>query len=214
MMARRRSFGWTLLELLIGLGIFALLAAAVYTALHMGLSTWKRMDLNADRTQELRVVLDRLSTDLRNSFPSRGMKETLWAPFEGRSDQLTFPTLIFFRSPEHHRGNWRLAVVRYVLEDGRLIRRISWNFKKPEGKEIWDEEDVWVEGVAALGFQYAYKSVEGGNLYRWDDQWPIPENETAKPRIPRLIKISLSVGERKLGTVVRVPQGVLGEEGA
>ena len=206
--------GWTLIELLIGLGIFAILATAVYTALFMGISAWRRMDWDANRTQEVRVAFDRLATDLRNSFPSQGISDTLWTPLEGLANRLTFPTLVLIRGPEDHQGSFKLLVVRYEVKDGHLVRWISRDFQKTqEGEEKWEGPEVWVQKVQEVKFQYAFSSGDPKQPYEWREQWePIvpPAGGTVRKKIPRLVQATLSFGTEEIESVVDVPLGELG----
>lgn len=203
------------MELLVALGIFALVATAVYTALQVGIFAFKRVDQGANRFQELRVALDRLTTDLRNSFPSKGIEETLWTPFEGLPSRLTFPALIFKKKWDKADGFWQPVIVRYAVEEGKLTRQISDDFKIVDDKESWEDPEVWAEGIEAIAFQYAFKKPDpvgvGEPIWEWKSEWPLPEDPSKEPQVPRMVEVAVTVGGEKFRTIVDLPTGVLRE---
>ncbi len=212
--AAQRRLGWTLVELLVGLGIFALVATAVYTALQVGISAFKRLDQGADHFQELRVALDRLAIDLRHSFPTKKIDETLWQPFEGLPDRLTFVGLLYRKDPDGPQGRWQPVIFRYTVEEGKLTRQISDDFKIVDDKESWEDPEVWAEGIEAIAFQYAFKKVDpvgaGEEIWEWKGEWPLPEDPSKDPEVPRMVQVTVTVGGEKLRTIVDLPTGVLG----
>lgn len=212
--------GWSLIELLIGLSIFALIATGVYTSLSVGISAWRRADLHTQRTQELRTVLEKMASDLRNSFPTPGIDQTGWTPLEGKSDEISFPTRLFTRSPKEPEGHWQVAMVRYAVSQGRLLRWVLRDLKQPpNSEERWKDPEVWVEGVSGLRFQYAVKPNSAGPWKEllWKESWGGKEPGSSLTQIPSLVKITISLkpssgsqeGGASFSTQIHLPMGTL-----
>src|SRR5690625_440889 len=66
---RRRHNGFTLLELLIALSIFALVSVIVFTGLQSSLDSRERTNLRADRLIEVQRALNCLRQDLEQAVP-------------------------------------------------------------------------------------------------------------------------------------------------
>jgi prepilin-type N-terminal cleavage/methylation domain-containing protein len=82
----RHPRGVTLIEMLVALGIAALLAASLTGVLRGTVSVWRDMRRQSRLDQRARAVLDRLGTDLRNSLPFPG------TPPEKTEDRLVLYT--------------------------------------------------------------------------------------------------------------------------
>lgn len=204
--------GFTLLELLIGLAIFSLVATGIYSALSMGIRSWRRVEESTERTQELRAVMERISQDLRNAFPSWGIKETLWGPFLGDSSEMTFPTMKLTQNPEDLKKRWQIGMVRYALEGKKLKRWMKIDLQQDsEGSPVWENPEVWAEGISSISFQYAIRQEES---LGWKGRWVLSRKEESTPaEIPRMVKVSLDLGAEQVVTQVELPLGALvGEE--
>ena len=64
----RRRGGFTLLELLVSLAIFALLATMAYTALNMVLNMRKEVEKRADRLTELQTAFMVMERDIEQAI--------------------------------------------------------------------------------------------------------------------------------------------------
>ena len=60
--------GFTLLELLIGMSVFAIVAASVYTSLYMGVKVWKQEETLDQSLQEAGLTLKVMERALRCAF--------------------------------------------------------------------------------------------------------------------------------------------------
>ncbi|MFH1094013.1 MAG: prepilin-type N-terminal cleavage/methylation domain-containing protein [Candidatus Omnitrophota bacterium] len=85
--------GFTLLELLIGMSVFAIVAASVYSSLYMGVKVWKQEE-NLDQTmQEAVLTLKVMERALRCAFLN---PENEKISFDGLGERIDF----FSTSPE------------------------------------------------------------------------------------------------------------------
>ena len=65
----KRDGGYTLIEILVTVAIFAVLAAAIQGVLLVGESSWQTNSVRVELVQEIRKAMDRMSDDLRQTGP-------------------------------------------------------------------------------------------------------------------------------------------------
>ncbi|OGG51572.1 MAG: hypothetical protein A3F84_06415 [Candidatus Handelsmanbacteria bacterium RIFCSPLOWO2_12_FULL_64_10] len=160
----RGSAGFTLVELLMAVTIFAIVAAGVYQALSTGLSARRRGEDALERHRRAQMALDRVADDLRNMV-SYGPE-----PFRGEADGLRFPALL--AGPGAFEAGLEVCLIAYaVTEEGvvRTVRSIG------GGASSRDEllPPSW-----EVGFQYLRTHAEGGEeewTTEWENAWGIPE---------------------------------------
>lgn len=157
------SRGFTLLELLVAVAVFAVLAGAAYVALdRMSLAYAAHRD-RAQAFQELQMAVSRLDMDLRQ-LATRPVRTA-----EGLAPALAGGRFAF----EASRAGWdnpaglpRSTLQRFGwrVEDGRLVRR-TWPVtdrvaSTPVGSR------ALLDGVQQLELQYRDPSGQ------WHEQWP------------------------------------------
>jgi general secretion pathway protein J len=209
-MSARSQRGFTLLELIVVIGIFAIFAAMAYGGLDSVLKTRVHIEQGLARTEEY----DRAYLRMRNDFQSaasrgvRGTDGTLAPPFVYDS---------YTKRVEFTRGGWQnllnlpratLERVSYLLDDGtadpnarnavrrnfddqRLVRR-SWYVldRAPQTQSV---DIVLLDHVKALTFRFLDDSST------WQESWATgnngsfgdPNANAALPS-PRAIEIKLT----------------------
>jgi len=84
------SAGFTLIEVVLALTIFALMGAILYGAYSLGHSAVAKSQLNSTRNQKQRSITDLLGSYVRSTFPYRESPQEQTIFFEGDSEGLTF----------------------------------------------------------------------------------------------------------------------------
>src|SRR5687767_7942028 len=84
------SSGFTLIEVVLALTIFALIGAILYGAFSLGHSAVAKLQLNSARNQKQRSIADLLGSYVRSAFPYRESPQEQTIFFEGDSENLTF----------------------------------------------------------------------------------------------------------------------------
>ena len=225
MMPKSGERGFTFIELIIAVAIFAVIAVSIYSTFNAGIRMWMKTSPMIEADQSLRIFFNTASLDLKNSvayYPKPAGSASSFAPtsfasfgteepmnFEGEQDRISFMTVMNVSSSD---GSMRGEITRvaYVYDKAnkavkRLLatKREGFDETKAAAVEMLsnvDEKD--------FGFKYCYKSSTSSVSdyeYEWYDTW---EGEKNKRKIPRGVKIR--AGE--FTQTVFIPAGELGEE--
>lgn len=185
----------TLIELLVAISIFSIVAIVIYSTFTTGIIGWKKGEAAISLFHEIRLGMDMISREIRNQVPYNGVR------FVGKADELYFISSIPF--PEEGEEEYRrLAKIRYFLKQDKdrlmLFRERRW-FPYVEGTSEDTDTTKLLSDMRALAFQYGEK--EGDTLV-WNDTWQNTE------RWPVAVKIDLSIGgevSQSLAKVIYLP---------
>jgi len=205
MIDRWRSAGFTLLELLVSLAIFALLATMAYSALNTVLNARKEVEQRAARLTELQTAFMVMQRDIEEAV-ARPVRDDLGdeqAALKGGGVGTGVLTLT--------RTGWRnpLGVARsdlqrvdYVFSKQQLLRE-SWStLDRGPGNEPYVE--ILIDGVSAVDMRFM------GQDRQWAGYWPPDASNNAENQdvvlMPRAIEISVDVkGWGRIVRLFRVP---------
>lgn len=165
-MLKRHETGFSFIELLLALTLFALIAAGVYRTFYVGTQIWSQGHSMMKETHGLRVLFNTLSQDAVNStvFYNDDPKETLW---EKRRMRFTALENIY----RDEKPDTELARVEYLFdkEKGALVRKYAPVAAGSDGKAA--RETVFFEDLEDAAFGYASaESVPGAGLV-WNEEW-------------------------------------------
>lgn len=196
--------GFTLLELLVAISIFALLSVIAYSGLNSVLNARQTLDENMDRLAEiqrtnlfmgsdLRQILDRGIRDEYGDQQNPLISNELNYDITGRLIELThsgYPNPL-----GTSRSN--LQRVAYRIEENTLYR-MSWTELDRNPESLPYEVALCTE-VSQLSFRFLDSTQE------WHEQWP-PEESAGAAALPRAVEFILELedwGEiRRLYTLV------------
>jgi len=211
-----KNSGFTLIEVLLALGLSALMLGAIYSLLYTGSRGWKYMRGRADVDETARVVLDRLERDLENAVPlSKGQ----WSgkfPFHGESSTLSFPTLLSIVDPEADQPPFEQSAIGFVTyrwgpsaEGATNVLERDWVLLTPDADSSLPAsgKDIFPSCLTGIAFSYAYR---GGSSVAWDALWREPE------KIPQGVRVDLTLTTPEKGDsvvlskTIQVLNGALG----
>jgi general secretion pathway protein J len=208
-MSRRRAAGFTLLELLVALAIFAVLATIAYGALNSVLTARRAVEAKGERLAALQTALMVMERDVEQAVPREVRDE-----FGDRQPALIgggTGTAVLALT----RDGWRnplglarsnLQRVAYAFNDGRLLRA-SWSIldRAPDSQPY---SEVLLDKVTAVDVRFL------GADGQWSGYWPqqTAAGQAAGAQIalamppPRAVEVSLDVeGWGRITRLFRVP---------
>jgi len=201
----RRAGGFTLLELLVALAIFAVLATIAYGALNSVLTARRQVEAKGERLAALQTALMVMERDVEEAVP-RGVRDELGdrqpALLGGGTGTMVL-TLT--------RDGWRnplglarstLQRVAYVVDGGQL-RRESWSVLD-RAPDTVPYDEVLLDKVTAVDVRFF------GADGQWSAFWP-PQSTTGQAAAldvppPRAVEVSLDLSDfGRITRLFRVP---------
>lgn len=184
--------GFTLLELLVALAVFAIMAAAAYGGLRNVLFTRAAVEVENRRLAAVQLVFHRLEQDIEQTVP-RGIRDEYGTPQPAlsggalASEALTLTRAGWDNPLNQPRAN--LQRVAYRLRDGRLWR-LYWDVLD-RGGPIEPREIVLLDRVRELRVRFL--DLDDA----WRNDWPPPASDEDRKQqpdpLPRAVEISLTL---------------------
>lgn len=193
MLVARREAGLTLIELLVAVAIFSLLAALAYGGLINVLATRTAVDVESQRLATLQRAFLRIGRDLEQAAP-RGIRDAygdqqpaLRSLVDSDAGlQTVIELTIAGRRALPGETRSKLQRIGYVLREDALLR-LSWPVLD-RAQDTVAHESTLLEGIEDL--QLRYLTAEGV----WLTQWPAEtEPTTAESVLPAAIEVNMKV---------------------
>lgn len=187
--------GFTLLELLVALSIFAVMAAMAYGGLSSVIEARSQVDAALERGQRLQQAVFRLQSDLGQTA-TRGIR-----------DQFGDPRPALAATPEtglvFTRHGWRnplnearshMQRVQYRLDGENRLVRNHWRVLD-RAQDSAPVETVLLEDIEHLEWRFLDPARE------WQDRWPpltadAPPPDRRDARLPRAVELRLTTEDR------------------
>jgi len=184
-----KSTGFTLIEVIIAMSIFAILAILSYSGLHSVIMSKTNTEASLERLQELQMTMLTLSSDLQQ-ISNRDAHDALGGSLQKLSTQSSEYIIEFTRSGWRNPADLQrssLQRVAYQIKDDALIR-IYW----PHVDRADDEQRVertLIQNIETLDISFLNADKE------WKEDWPSASALTsADPaELPTAIDIRLKL---------------------
>lgn len=190
--------GFTLLEIVVALGILALIGTLTFSAVAGALETRDVLEAEDEVNQAARVAMDRLRRDLGLAWLKTGTSTsgvvTFVTLFVGRNDN---PDRIWFTSLSHHRL-YRDArecdqteITYWTEEDPRNSDALVLMRREAPRIDGEPEKDGTIHPVAygVKGFDLRYLD---GKTAEWKEEWDSTGTEFPN-ELPRSVQITLTL---------------------
>lgn len=186
-MSARRDAGFTLLELLLALGLLTLITSTVLGGLHLGRRAWET-GRNYEARGEIEAAALAISNLLERSFPAMVVerRDRLTVVFSGRPDGCFFTSL---SEGETQRGGLVLTEIGLLSTSGRTDLAVWTKVFRAETALSTAREDMReTEALRDLAsFDLAYFGVvDQDRPAVWVDSW------LERDRLPQLISVHLA----------------------
>lgn len=201
------SRGFTLLEVVLALSIFAIMGGILYGAFSLSHSAVEKSQASFERSQKLRSFTDLLGNYIRSAYPYRQTIQDTTVFFDGQEDQLTFVSALSLAMGG--RGMSKIRIGWEGAEEGegsiQLEEEVPVRFNMSEDRDYGGvRNDVLIqERVKELRFAYLDSKSEDE---RWEERWDGRE----KLALPRAVRLSYRTREgREIRWVFPVMMSVL-----
>jgi len=200
----RKAKGFTLLELLISMSVFAILSAMAYSGLQVVMDTKRHSEIHADRLVELQTAFMMIGRDIEQTVPRRvrdGFGDEQPAMQGGEFGTVLLALTRAGYTNFLNKPRSSLQRVAYSLEDDEL-KRLSW----PMVDQDFDQEPVeriLVKNIEEVEFRY----FDGSDQAK--EQWP-PSGVSGNPltMLPIAVEVKFTLeGMGELRRLFRVPPG-------
>lgn len=219
--ARTAQKGFSLVEVMLALGLSAAILGAIYSTLYAGTRGWKRMRQRAELFQVGRVVLDRIEDDVQHALP---LTQGAWKKrvlIKGSASALALPTMLSIADPNATSAPFVWPAVGMVsyswstpADGAPPVLERTWQAWVPEDNpEVpTSGQDVFPNVIANVSFSYPYRNEHGDYpSIIWDDQWRQPMRIPKGVRVEILLKQPDTGEQVTLSKTISIPQGLLGD---
>lgn len=197
---KRGMAGFTLLEVIIAVAIFALISAMAYPTMIQALDLGEQVDIQAARLAELQKAMTIIGRDVEQVVdrPARDNYAAELAALSGGSGGSA--VLDFTRNGWRNPAGWsrsHLQRVSYQLTENRLLRQNWWVLDRSVDSE--SAEVVLINNVSSVQVRFLDEDKE------WQDFWP---QDPANPQLPSAVELIVELED--WGEVNRIFRVVAG----
>ncbi|RKG58658.1 prepilin-type N-terminal cleavage/methylation domain-containing protein [Corallococcus sp. AB011P] len=195
---KRRMRGFTLMEVMVAVGITALMGTVVAMAFQTGINAKEVVEGEAERYRMVRVSLNRMAREVGSAFVSdrydlRRFRDQNDRPtnFIGEREKLTFTTFAHQRLYTDVKESDQAVVEYFVENSSERGARQRQDLKRRVNPNVGDRmdrggtTDVLFEGVKGVEFAYW-----DSDKKEWDDEWDTRRTEK-KDLLPTRVRITV-----------------------
>jgi len=181
----RAVAGFTLIEVVLALTIFALLAGVVYGAFALGQGAVAKTQASAERNQKRRAGVDLLGSYIRSAFPYRStpLDQTIF--FDGASDHLAF--ISAYSQALGGRGMAKIQIFAQDADRGQAALSVEETtpvrLSGDGGDSGPSHRLVLREGIKDFRLAYLDPQAEAET---WEDRWDGQERRI----LPRAVRLT------------------------
>ncbi|HHT0591590.1 TPA: GspJ family T2SS minor pseudopilin variant LspJ [Legionella anisa] len=183
--------GFTLIEILIALSIFAILATITSSVLYNAFTTRARVNEQSERLNELQLAISLIQQDTRQTVerPIRSNEMQLLPPFIGQKNYVEF-TRDGNINPASIEKRSTLKRVAYVCQQGTLIRR-TWSSLDIINQKSY-EDKLLLNRLTNCHFGYLNQNLQ--ILPEWREQ-AITLNQRKEP-FPKALQFNMTLQDQ------------------
>jgi general secretion pathway protein J len=183
-----KKMGFTLIEILIALAVFAILATITSSILYYSFNTRSRVNQQADRLNDLQLALLLVQRDTAQAIarPIRGNEMQLFPAFIGEGQYLEL-TKLGYANPNEDEKRSHLQRIAYVCREGTLLRR-SWPMLDSANRNDYHEK-ILLNNLVDCRFAYLNQTLQV--LTQWREN-ALQQNQQPEP-LPKAIQFNFTL---------------------
>lgn len=190
-MRRRYNRGLTLIELLVAVAVFTIIAAAAYSGLIAVLETREHTDRRADRLAAVQRAVGTLGEDLQQSLP-RSVRTDLRGQGHALTDgpdprDVVYVTRGGWPNPADLDRSTMLRVHWQLEEDGRLVR--TWQTRPDAVTGTSTTRRVQLTDVDRV--ETRFLDADG----QWQERWPVDLGAQRSDELPQAVEVTLELDD-------------------
>lgn len=181
--------GFTLLELLVAMAVFAVLAVMAYQGLNAVLTNREAVERQADRLRELQTAWLVIGRDIQQAAP-RPVRDELGGELASlKGGEGFIPLLEFSRAGYRNPAGLQRSTLERVAYELKLNELSRWRWRVLDrAQDSRPVERVLLTGVRGVALRFLDESRE------WQATWPPPNREAAEvTRSPRAVEVTLEL---------------------
>lgn len=201
-----KNTGYTLLEVMIALAVFAILAAITGSAMYHAFDTRERVSVQANQLNMLQVALTLIQRDTEQAVERgiHGNEMRVFPPFVGQSTYVEF-TRGGAVNPHADALQSTLKRVAYVCKDKRLLRRTWESLDSTDRKNYQDK--ILLDNLDQCVF--AYLAINHQILPEWRE-YAVQQNQK-KETLPSAIQFKITIHAwGKMSLLFILPEALYG----
>ncbi|MFH1848374.1 MAG: prepilin-type N-terminal cleavage/methylation domain-containing protein, partial [Candidatus Omnitrophota bacterium] len=150
--------GFTLLEVLISVSIFAIISTCLYSTFSSGIGIWRRQQKTVNINESVRYFFDNIARELRHSvkYPQPDLEEGLEGfpetRFIGQEDRVSFVTLRSGLDEGYRHKEIIKVAYAFNREEGKLCKAVM--AQRDGFMEESKDEQVLIENISGIEFSY------------------------------------------------------------
>lgn len=190
--------GFTLLEVLVALSVFAVMAIIAYSSLNSVLATRAQIELQADSLKQLQIVFQRIQQDL-NQYSERDIRDEyadIQLSFIGEAQTIEFTRLGWQNPAQTPRSDFQR--LRYFIQN-KTLWRSHW--------QVLDRaQDSQPLSIPLLEQINAFRWRFLDEQQQWHEDWQLKTFKQLNPdsELPHLIAIELTLNVAQWGQITRL----------
>jgi len=198
-----KQVGFTLIEVMLALTLFALLGTILYGAISLGHRAVEKTEASFEKNQKLRSAVDLLGTYIRSSYPYRFSPQDPTPFYSGEETELSFVSAVSLTMGG--RGLAKIHLSWDGQDDGAGVLQVE----EQVPMRVSDDSGGYTNSIVLTdqiaGFRLTYLDPQN-EKQDWVERWDPAERKT----LPRAVRLNFRVrGDREVEWVFPIMMNVL-----
>ncbi len=190
--------GFTLLEVLVALSVFAVMAIIAYSSLNSVLATRAQIETQAESLKQLQIVFQRIQQDL-NQYSERDIRDEyadIQLSFIGEAQVIEFTRLGWQNPAQTPRSDFQR--LRYFVQN-KTLWRSHWQVLD-RAQDSQPLSIPLLEQISAFRWRFLDEQQQ------WHEDWQLKTFKQLNPNaeLPRLVAVELTLNLEQWGQITRL----------